>query len=216
MERSAEQLLLESAALDKYFTTGEDRYATSAEAAKAAHSEEWAIVKEYGLAEGLEGVEDVEYKAYMYDTVLQRALEAYAANPDEIGPALMELDVAADQYSIVYTPARGQLSTELRARVLAYQEYVGRLLTATTAAAVGMGALALVIAAASAYSIGRGITRAAGQLAAAAESISRGELDVLIDVRTGDEMQDLAESIERMRTSLKAAIERLRRRPATT
>jgi len=215
LDRSSEQLLLERAALDRYFTTGEDRYATSAEAAKTAHSQEWAIVREYGLPKGLEGVEDLEYRAYGYHTILERALDAYAANPGEIGGALMELDVADEQYTIMYSPVRAELSNAMRAQVVVTQEYVGRLLTATTTAAVGVGLLALVIAAASAYAIGRGITRAARDLAAAAESISRGDLDVPIEVKTGDEMQDLAEAIERMRASLKAAIERLRRRPAT-
>jgi methyl-accepting chemotaxis protein len=81
--------------------------------------------------------------------------------------------------------------------------------------AAAAGGLAFVAAVLSAYYISRGITRAARHLAAAAESISRGDLDVPIEVRTGDEMQDLADSIERMRASLKAAIERLRRRSST-
>jgi HAMP domain-containing protein len=49
-------------------------------------------------------------------------------------------------------------------------------------------------------------------LSSAAESISRGDLDSPIIAETGDEMEDLARSIERMRVSLKAAIERLRRK----
>jgi len=45
----------------------------------------------------------------------------------------------------------------------------------------------------------------------AANAISRGDLDVPIDVEQGGEIGDLAKAIDRMRTSLKAAIERLRR-----
>jgi methyl-accepting chemotaxis protein len=215
LDRSSEQLLLERAALARYFTTGEDRYATDAQAAKTAQSEAWAIVKEYGLAEGLGQVEDVEYRAYGYHTVLQRALDAYAANPDRLAAASMELDLADEQYNTIYASARDQLSSEMRARVLVAQDYVERQLTVMTAVAVSVGILALVIAAVSAYAISRGITRSARYLATAAESISRGDLDVPVEVKTGDEMQDLAESIERMRASLKAAIERLRRRTAT-
>jgi methyl-accepting chemotaxis protein len=206
--------LLERAALDRFFTTGEDRYAASAEAAKTAHAEAWAIVKDYGLAEGLGQVEDVENRAYGYHTVLQRALDAYAANPDQLAPATMELDLADEQYNTIYASARDQLASEMRTRVLAAQQYVEGQLALMTAAAVSVGIVALVIAAASAYAISRGITRAARHLATAAESISRGDLDIPVEVKTGDEMQDLAESIERMRASLKAAIERLRRRTA--
>ncbi|MEJ2606722.1 MAG: HAMP domain-containing protein [Anaerolineales bacterium] len=64
----------------------------------------------------------------------------------------------------------------------------------------------------SALTIRRGLTNAALYLSSAAESISRGDLDTPIIAETGDEMEDLARSIERMRVSLKAAIERLRRR----
>jgi methyl-accepting chemotaxis protein len=75
-----------------------------------------------------------------------------------------------------------------------------------------VSSLALIVSIWAAYTIGRGITNAAVHLKDATESISRGELDVQIDVKTGDEMETLAESIERMRVSLKAAIERLRSR----
>jgi HAMP domain-containing protein len=59
--------------------------------------------------------------------------------------------------------------------------------------------------------LSRGIIQPVVRLSAAADSISRGDLDVPIAVTSGDEIGDLAESIERMRASLKAAIERLRR-----
>jgi HAMP domain-containing protein len=49
------------------------------------------------------------------------------------------------------------------------------------------------------------------ELAAAADAMSRGQLDVPIAARTDDEIGELARSIERMRASLKAAISRLSR-----
>ncbi len=48
-------------------------------------------------------------------------------------------------------------------------------------------------------------------LAAAADAISRGQLDVPIVLRSDDEIGELARAIERMRASLKAAITRLSR-----
>jgi HAMP domain-containing protein len=51
------------------------------------------------------------------------------------------------------------------------------------------------------------------ELAAAADAMSRGQLDVPITARTDDEIGELARSIERMRASLKAAITRLSRTP---
>jgi HAMP domain-containing protein len=49
------------------------------------------------------------------------------------------------------------------------------------------------------------------ELVTAADTMSRGQLDVPIVARTDDEIGELARSIERMRASLKAAITRLSR-----
>jgi HAMP domain-containing protein len=47
------------------------------------------------------------------------------------------------------------------------------------------------------------------ELAAVADDISRGRLDTPVSVRSGDEVGELARSLERMRASLKAAMVRL-------
>lgn len=57
------------------------------------------------------------------------------------------------------------------------------------------------------------LTRPIEDITEAANKISLGDLDVSIQVKTaGDEIERLGESLERMRVSLKSAIERLRRR----
>ena len=50
------------------------------------------------------------------------------------------------------------------------------------------------------------------KLTRTADRLSLGELDVPVSAASNDEMGDLAEALERMRLSLKSAIERLRRR----
>jgi HAMP domain-containing protein len=50
------------------------------------------------------------------------------------------------------------------------------------------------------------------RLTRTADRLSLGELDLPVSADTNDEMGDLAEALERMRLSLKSAIERLRRR----
>jgi HAMP domain-containing protein len=55
------------------------------------------------------------------------------------------------------------------------------------------------------------IVRSILEIIDTANSISRGDLDIPIDTEKPGEIGELAEAIERMRTSLKAAIERLRR-----
>ena len=71
---------------------------------------------------------------------------------------------------------------------------------------------ALVVAIAGAVVAAQRLTRPIEELTEAANRISLGELDVPIVVSTGDEIGTLGESLDRMRISLKQAIERLRKR----
>ncbi|MEJ5220963.1 MAG: HAMP domain-containing protein [Tepidiforma sp.] len=75
-------------------------------------------------------------------------------------------------------------------------------------AAVAGVALALLLA----VVISMSITRPVRHLAEVADRISLGELDARIDVESDNEIGRLAESLRRMQTSLRAAIERLRQR----
>jgi HAMP domain-containing protein len=72
-------------------------------------------------------------------------------------------------------------------------------------------AICLVIAAVLSVLIARTVIKPILELVAAADTMSRGQLDVPILARTDDEIGELARSIERMRASLKAAITRLSR-----
>jgi HAMP domain-containing protein len=62
------------------------------------------------------------------------------------------------------------------------------------------------------YFYARSVIRPIRQLSEIADKISMGELDTPIKIHEKGEVGALAESIERMQTSVKAAIERLRRR----
>jgi nitrogen fixation/metabolism regulation signal transduction histidine kinase len=74
-------------------------------------------------------------------------------------------------------------------------------------------AACLVIAAVLAVVVTSSVVKPIIELAAAADSMSRGQLDLPIAVRTEDEIGELARSLERMRASLKAAITRLSKSP---
>jgi HAMP domain-containing protein len=78
----------------------------------------------------------------------------------------------------------------------------------TAAAGGGMALLVALVAAI----VGAGIARNVLYLADVAERMSLGELDIKVEVKTRDELGRLAEALDRMRISLKAAIERLKRR----
>lgn len=80
--------------------------------------------------------------------------------------------------------------------------------------ALGLTALILGLAVALILFIARTITRPIMQLSQVADRISLGELDAKIDIRSKDEIGELAEAVGRMQASLQAAIERLRARRA--
>jgi HAMP domain-containing protein len=58
----------------------------------------------------------------------------------------------------------------------------------------------------------RRLTGSVLSLTEKADQISRGNLDDRIEIRSNDELDDLSEALERMRVSMKGALERLRRR----
>ncbi|MBI1745126.1 MAG: HAMP domain-containing protein [Acidobacteria bacterium] len=62
-----------------------------------------------------------------------------------------------------------------------------------------------------AYLVTRLFTRSIIDVVHASDRVSLGELETVVQATTGDEVEVLAESIERMRLSLKAALDRLKR-----
>ena len=72
--------------------------------------------------------------------------------------------------------------------------------------------VALVLAIGAAIYAAQLLTKPIIELTEAANRISLGELDVPITVASTDEIGTLGESLDRMRISLKQAIERLRKR----
>lgn len=70
----------------------------------------------------------------------------------------------------------------------------------------------LILGAMSFFVLANSISKPIRQLAEAAQRISLGELDLPIQVKGSGEIEELASSLERMRFSIKSAMERLRRR----
>jgi len=72
--------------------------------------------------------------------------------------------------------------------------------------------LPIILAILIAILIGRSLTRNVIALTEAADRLSRGDLDTTVDVRSNDELGDLSDSFERLRVSLRLAMNRLRRK----
>ena len=86
------------------------------------------------------------------------------------------------------------------------------LLRNTLLLVLGVALLAFVIAALLAARTARLVVQPIERLVRAADAISMGDLDRPVTVERNDEIGDLAQALERMRLSLEAAMERLRKR----
>jgi signal transduction histidine kinase len=75
---------------------------------------------------------------------------------------------------------------------------------------VAVFALGLFLAVLTSVVLARRLTRPVDELHRAAAAIGGGDLGVEIDVRTGDELQDLGQEFDRMRLQLRARLEELR------
>jgi HAMP domain-containing protein len=144
-------------------------------------------------------------------SLLDEALVAYQSdpgNPAEANSKLTEADrKIQDQLDVADTVQISHASF-VQAQIEGANREASRLLITN----IVLGALAILISGAITIGVSLGIVGSVRKLRTAAEDISRGDMDAPIAVKTGDEMEDMAKSIERMRASLKAAIERLRGR----
>ena len=86
------------------------------------------------------------------------------------------------------------------------------LLRNTLLLVLGVALVAFIIAALLAARTARLVVQPIERLVRAADAISMGDLDRPVTVERNDEVGDLAQALERMRLSLEAAMERLRRR----
>ena len=200
--------------LDNYIFLGEAEGKKDIEEAHDELDAMWAVVQPY-LAGGPPGAEQFVGNAHAtYARLIDDALNTYEANPNDRAAATAKLEDLDEFFEKTFQPA---LEQQRERAEIHRQEVIAAVrdeFTTAVQAVIATGAAALIVGMAAAYTISRGITRSAAHLSAAARSISLGDLDVPIEVKTGDEMEVLGESIERMRTSLKAAIQRLQRRRA--
>lgn len=212
VDQAVGKVFEERVALDSYFFTGKEQGKAQFEQAYDDYEAAWAIVKNHRGKEIPGQLTEIEQKRVTNYNLYYNALIFHETTIGDLQRVMDQMSQADVYYEDTLGPALEQLRDDELVQAQALSASSRQLLTTLLVTAAITGALALTTAVVAAQRIGSGINRAAVQLSEAAESISRGDLDVPIQVDTGDEMQRLAESIERMRTSLKAAIERLRSR----
>lgn len=208
--RSKEALLAERVGIGHYILTGVPGGLEKMEQARETFNE-WEAMVESGEGDTSEGIQQILSAREKYRGQLDDAIFVYENYPENTSEILRELGEADGFAENNLNPLIDQFYQDELDKLTAKANSVSRITNVMIYVSAVLGGISILIAVLAAYFISRGITRSASHISSAADAISRGDLDTQIEVNTGDEMEDLAESIERMRTSLKAAIERLRR-----
>ncbi len=209
MEKGMRLLLTERVLLSHHFATGEE---TAAAETRNDYMQEWSHVVENTSAEYGDLIIEIQRAVTLYHQYLEKAQLTYDTNPRNVTDALLDLDEADIFFIQIVKPAMDDLLSTAEVEKTQLVELMENQIISIMRIAIIIVFIGIIISVFSAVTIHRSLTRAALYLSSAAESISRGDLDSPIIAETGDEMEDLARSIERMRVSLKAAIERLRRK----
>jgi HAMP domain-containing protein len=148
--------------------------------------------------------------------MLEDIIAEYQANPENNDSAQL-LSGAINYYLQNLAPKFSSLSRPALASLLTRVEQEktrATNLSLFSKAALGLSivvGIVVVVQVGAALVFSRRIISAMQAIVDAANAISRGDMDVPIDVEQGGEVGDLARAIDRMRISLRAAIQRLRR-----
>jgi HAMP domain-containing protein len=102
------------------------------------------------------------------------------------------------------------------ARIIMWGDVVEAEIQRALAPIIGLIGVLLLVGVIIALRLSRQIVRPIIRLRSMADTMSKGNLDTPVGVDSGDEIGELALSIERMRTSLKAAMVRLGGRPQSS
>ena len=184
--------------------------------AQTQYDEAWAVIMNYRGEEKAEVLANISTARETYKGMLGDVITEYQSNPADNDSAnmmstaitfyLQNLDPALSSFKepeVQAFLAKSKAEASKASRYLQQSRII---------AIVGTGITLFGVAMTFIYAFGMTrIVRSILEIIDTANSISRGDLDIPIDTEKPGEIGELAEAIERMRTSLKAAIERLRR-----
>ncbi len=206
----------ERIAIGQYPLTGNDELLTRIDNAQAEYDQSWEVIVRNRGEEQAQLIADIEEVRAEYKVLLDDVISEYQSNPDENNSA-DSLRSAINYYLQNVDPKFSDLSepeleklverVELE-KATANRKWIGSRIVLVLSILVG---IFVIFAVTTAVIFSRRMLDSITGIVDAANAISRGDLDVPIDVEQGGEIGDLAKAIDRMRTSLKAAIERLRR-----
>jgi len=206
----------ERISIGQYPLTGNEELITRIEDAQTDYDQNWEVIVRNLGTEQPQDIADIEAARETYKGMLDEIIVDYQSDPEDHNAASILRD-AINYYlqnldpkiSSLTRPALEHLSATVE------QEKTRAInLSIFSKGAVGLSVivgLVVIVQVIAAIIVSRRIINSMQKIVNAADSISRGDMDVMIDVEQGGEIGELARAIDRMRTSLRAAIERLRR-----
>ena len=206
----------EQIAIGQYQLTGNDELLTRIDTARTEYDQSWEVIVRHSGEEQAKLIADIELAQAEYKVMLDEVITEYQSDPGENNSADLLMG-AINYYLQNIDPKFSDLSEpeleKLAARVelekaSANRKWIGSRIVLVLSILVG---IFVVVAITTAIIFSQRMLQSMTSIIDAADSISRGDLDVPIDIEQGGEIGELAQSIDRMRTTLKAAIERLRR-----
>lgn len=206
----------ERIAVGQFQLSGDEELLDRIYVARDLYDKYWNVIVGHRSEEQAELLAIIAESRATYQNLLDDVISAYQSNPSNNDSA-SKLSSAITYFLQNLDPAISSFAepeVENFARRVEVEKVVATNLQAreTITAILGLALSLAGVVMSFVYVIGtQRMVASITEIIDAANAISRGDLDVLIDVDRPGEIGELASAIERMRTSLKAAIERLRR-----
>ncbi len=212
----SEMLDEERISIGQYPLSGNEEILTRISLAQESYDQNWNLIVNNLGDKQPQLIADIESARGTYKAMLDEIISEYQSNPADNQSANILKDAInyylqnlSPKYSDLIEPELAELSrlTEIERASARTNSFVAQSVLVLSVI-VGIAVIFVVI---SATIFSRRLLNSITEIINAANAISRGDLDVPIAVNQTGEIGDLAKAIDRMRTSLKAAIERLRR-----
>jgi len=206
----------ERISIGQYQLSGDEDLLSRMEIAQADYDKNWDVIVENLGTVQAQAVADLEGARATYKGMLDELILEYQSNPNDnrSGEILRDainyyLQNVNPKFNRLVEPQLEELArlTEIERANVQRNSFVAQTVLVLSVL-VGIASIVVVL---SALVFSTRLMNSMTSIIDATNAISRGDLDVPIDVTQGGEIGDMAQAIERMRTSLKAAIERLRR-----
>ena len=206
----------ERISIGQYQLSGNEEALTRIENAQAEYEKNWNIIIENLGNEQAKSIADIEAARATYKGMLDDLILEYQSNPNDnqSGEILRDainyyLQNVNPGFTNLIEPEIEELArlTEIERSNVQRNAFVAQTVLFLSVL-VGIASIVVVV---SAMIFSSRLMNSMTSIIDATNAISRGDLDIPIEINQSGEIGELAKAIDRMRTSLKAAIERLRR-----